>query len=152
MTKRPPRHRCGPNERAIGSEPAGPYHRAAGMGDRGVAINFGLGRSKERLAEAQGNRTSNAGQLEIEEAGNGPDRPAHQRTGATDYVDTCLLGRAPRDGPDSRARCLGFKAAMRPAGTQPPIGHNIEVTNVASIPPGAVEEAAVEHDATSNTR
>lgn len=121
------------------------------MRDRGVAIHFGLGRSKERLAETQGNRTSDAGQLEIEEAGNGPNSPAHQGTGVTDHLKTRLLGREPRNGSNGRTRCFGFEASVGPAGAKPTIGHHIEVTNVASIASGAVKEAAVEHDATSHT-
>ncbi len=120
------------------------------MRDHCIAVYFRLGRSKERLAETEGDRTSDTGQLEVQQAGQRPDGPADQGAGVTHHVESCLLGRAPGDGLDGRTRCLCLQAAVRPARAEPTIRHDVEVANVPSVTSGTIEQAAVEHDAAPN--
>lgn len=121
------------------------------MLDAAQLVDGLLGRSEEILAIAQGHRTGDYCQLQIEQVG-------HRRNGSTDpdpdltpHIEIGLGRRATSRTSDAGARCHTFEKAAHVVCIGMAARFHKHMANVACIALCSVEQSTVEDDATTNT-
>ncbi len=114
-------------------------------------LDLGLGGGEERCAEAEGDRTAHDREAQVEQVRRRRDRAPDERARPSDQ----RRGRVPRvppgDARDRRPRGLRLQTAAPAAHTPSPLGFDDDVTDVAGVAEGAVQETTAGHDAAAHS-
>ena len=114
-------------------------------------VDLGLGRLEEWLAESEGHRAGHHGQGQVEEVGDRPDSAADHDAGSLDLAAVGLSSRPAGPERDGGARCLRLQHTPDMVGKGGAGGIHDHMTDVASIPIVAVQQAAVQNDSAPYT-
>src|SRR3954452_21165268 len=103
-----------------------------------------LCRVEECRAEAERHRSTDDGEIEIEQIAHRRDRLADEPTGALHDLVGRLGVWAAGDGLDRRARSLGFETTAGSAGAAATVRFDDRMADVAGVAGCAVEQLAVQ--------
>ena len=149
----PPGHRRRPHQRAGPSQAGGDDPRGAGEVESGAAVDLVL-RGVEKKGSPNPSATEPATTASSRSSrfatrGHGP---ADQGPGA---APNPFIGLRPPGEPvdrlDGQTRSLGLETAPAAARAPPPFRLHHDMTDVAGVPVGTVEQPAVEHDAATHS-
>ena len=117
---------------------------------RSATLSISTGSSEERVTEPQGDRTGDDGELQIEQIGNRTDGSADEPASPDAFGFVGRFGGTARAGGDAGAADLGLQHVLHMGVEIGALGFDHDMTDVAGIPCVAVEQSAVEDDATSD--
>ena len=141
----------GADEGAVGAEGAGDDARAARELEAAARVDLGLRGGEERLAEAERDRTRDDREVEVEQV---RDRSRPRGRRACPCASTISGGASAGGRPVMRAIAVPDASASRqPRAPHPhscPSGSTMTWPMWPALPVGAVEQAAVEHDAAAD--
>jgi hypothetical protein len=96
--------------------------------------DLGLRRSKERFTETQSNRSGHDGKTKIEKIGHARDRTTDEHPCSFDHLRRRILCRSTSESGYRRTRRFRLETSPRSASTEPAIGHDADMTDMAGIP------------------
>jgi len=105
---------------------------------------------EERGAESERNASAHDGKLEVEQIAHRSDAPTDESTGALNRLVRRLRRWSAGDCFDRGTRRLGFETSPRPTGTTSATRFDDDVADVARVASLAVEQSAVQDDATAD--